>query len=129
MGYYVEIVESTAVIPAAVKAEVYKRWCALNHPSNNHRKQGGSYSSGGKQDHWYSWMSPTYDQECKTTEDILSELGFDYGVNDVGDIAITGYDHKTGQEGLFFHEVEDLLTGSISWCGEDGKRYKWVYKG
>lgn len=128
MGYNIRIQKSTAIIIAKNKAEVLQRWKNLNKPENNHLKNGGSWGGGNKQNYWYSWMDENYDQTCNTCEDILEMMGFDYEVNEIGDISITYYDSKTGQEDLFFNEVADLVEGKILFIGEDDAAYKWVFQ-
>lgn len=128
MGYYVNIWDSDCRIAAAVKPQVYKIWCDLNHPSNNHKKRGGQFTGGEQTAWWYSWMSEHYDQECKTVEEILDQLGFGYDTLDDGSLVITDYDRKTGQEELFFNEIAHLLTGTISWGGEEGESWDWTFQ-
>jgi|WetSurMetagenome_2_1015567.scaffolds.fasta_scaffold555754_1 hypothetical protein len=127
MGYYVKIVKSTAKIPAQNLKLVYGIWCDLNKPENNHLKRGGSYSQGGKTNHWYSWLTENYDTECRSAQEILTELGFDYIIGFDGSISITGYDNKSGQEDLFFERVRHLLEGSITWEGEEGEQFTWNF--
>lgn len=121
MGYYVKIVESTCVIPNENKAEVLQIWKDLNNPENDCLKNGGSWKGGVKEKAWYSWMDADYDKTCHSVEDVLDQMGFDYGWQDNGDIAIGGYDNKTGQEDIFFENVSHLLTGNIQWQGENGE--------
>lgn len=129
MGYYVELVHSNTVIDHRVKDRVYEIWCALNHSRNNHLKNGGSYSGGGKTAHWYSWMDEHYDQKCKTVEEILDMLGFGYEVLADGSVDVSHYDSKTGQEDLFFKAVAHLLSGQMTWRGEDGAEWTWQFHG
>jgi len=129
MGYYVSITKSDCKIAAEVKSRVYKTWCDLNHPRNNHQKRGGSYSGGAQTAWWYSWMTEHYDQECKTVEEILDMLGFGYDKIADGSILVTDYDSKTGQEELFFKAVAHLLTGTINWRGEEDARWSWTFHG
>lgn len=123
MGYYVQIVKSTLRIPAMNKDLVLATWKAMNLPKYDHLKQGGSY---GKESSWYSFMSPTYDAECNSCEDVLDQLGFAYDHSADGDILIVGYDSKMGQEELFFKAVEHYVRGSVTWVGDDGDIFKWT---
>ena len=129
MGYHVEITDSDCQIAAQVKPQVYAIWCELNNPRHNHQKIGGQFEAGSQVAYWYSWMSETYDQDCKTVEEILDQLGFYYDTMADGGIIITGYDRKMGQEELFFKSVAHLLTGSISWCGEEDTEWAWHFHG
>ena len=127
MGYYVKIVKSTCVIPNENKEEVLQIWKDLNKPENNHLKNGGSWKSGEQTAWWYSWMDADYDQTCHSVDDVLDQLGFDYGLSDNGDVAIGGYDSKSGQEDVFFEAVEHLLVGDIEWMGEQGEEWTIRY--
>lgn len=129
MGYYVKIEESSAVIPANNKSKVLEIWKALNAPENNHLKGGGSYSGGEKTSHWFSWMPADYDKTVSTVEEVLELLGFECTTLDNGDVSIDGYDSKAGQEDLFLERVEFLLTGKISWFGEEGETWETIFKG
>ena len=128
MGYYVNIKKSTAVIPANNKSTVLEIWKALNAPENNHLKRGGSFAGGEYTAKWFSWMPSDYDKTANSVEEILELLGFECTTLENGDVSI-GYDSKTGQEDLFFERVEFLLTGMISWYGEDGETWETIFKG
>lgn len=126
MGYEVQIRHSTLTIPAVNKPAVFQIWKDLNKPENNHLKNGGSYSNGKKNEHWYSWMDADYDKTCKNCEDILEMLGFYLDVTEDGGIAISGYNSKTGQEDLFIEKAAHLMSGTIDWVGEDGETFSWT---
>jgi hypothetical protein len=127
MGYEVVITRSNAAIKAAHKPAVLQIWKDLNKPENDHLKNGGSYSQGGKTSSWYSWMDADYDTKCNSVEDVLGELGFSYEVMADGETVITGYDRKIGQEQLFFDAVAPFVSGSIDWEGEDGCDWTWNF--
>lgn len=129
MGYYVTLEYSTAVIPAENKDEALRRWKELNKKDD--LKRGGSWGPDGKTEKWFSWMPPDFDTEPGiTVEKILDYLGFTIAVNDNGDISIKYYDSKTGQEGLFFEAIADLLSeeSEMIWRGEDGNKYRWTFE-
>ena len=126
MGYEVQIRHSTLTIPAVNKPAVFQIWKDLNKPENNHLKNGGSYSNGKKNEHWYSWMDTDYDETCKNCEDILEMLGFDLDVTEDGGIAISGYNSQMGQEDLFIAKAAHLMSGTIDWVGEDGETFSWT---
>lgn len=127
MGYEVQIKQSTAVLLNKDRDQILQAWKDLNKPENNHLKKGGSWSQGKRNAWWYSWLSSNYDQTVNSVEDMLNELGFEFVTCENGDVKITGYEGKTGQEKLFFKEVYELLTGHIEWVGEDGCSWNWVF--
>lgn len=131
MGYYVQLVDSDVVLKAENQAEILQRWKDLNKQENNHLKRGGSYS-GGKQTSWhYSWMPADYDQTVNSAEEVLELLGFDFDTNEVGDIIISSYDSKTGNEDIFFQAIANLVSegSTMSWHGEDGASFCWYFNG
>jgi hypothetical protein len=129
MGYDVRITKSSVVIRSEVQSQVFKIWCDLNHPQNDHLKYGGNWSGARKENAaWFSWMTPDYDKTCTSVEEILDMLGFDYTVKN-NDIYITGYDSKTGQEDFFFQSISHLITGEICWIGEEGHGFNWLFDG
>ena len=127
MGYYVQITESTTVIPNENKAKVLHIWKTLNNPKFNSKKRGGGYSGGKQVSYWYSWMTEDYDQTCNTVEEILSMLGFDQETLASGDILVTGYDNKMGQEQVFFDAIAHLVNGQMHWVGESGEHWCWDF--
>ena len=129
MGYCVKIKKSTAVIPANNKQAVLEIWKSLNAPENNHLKRGGVGTGSNKLSHWFAWMPANYDKTVSTVEEILKLLGFKYTTRANGDVKINGYDNVSGQEDLFLERVELLLTGKISWVGEDGDKWETIFKG
>ena len=131
MGYYVDILNSDLVIPEKNQAEILKRWKNLNNPKNNHLKQGGSWSGGKQAQAWFSWMPADYDKTAQNIETILELMGFAYEKQDNGNIKVTGYDSKTGQEKLFFDTIEDLIPAgkTVEWHGEDGTLFNWFFDG
>jgi len=128
MGYYVEIINSTAKIPAANLKRAYQKMCALN-TTHHKEKRGGSWS-GGKQDAaWFSWMDANYPETCKDAQAILEQLGFYTELNEQGDLLITGYDSKMGQEDLFLKAIENDAEGEIEWVGENHERWTTTFHG
>lgn len=138
MGYYVEILESTFTIPVDKLDEAYSRMCQLNFTVPNSKKSGGSWSSGDLSKDkapeygpyeaaWFSWMPWNYHEQYTSAEEILDALGFDIDYNDNGDLEITGYDSKTGQEELFLESICDISKGYIVWKGEDGSIWGETY--
>ena len=127
MGYYVKIVKSTAYIPAANLQRAYEKMCALN-VTHHSVKRGGQYK-GGEKVSWFSWMDENYPETCKDAQAVLEQLGFSTEYNDAGDLLLTGYDNKTGQEDLFLKAIEEEGVGSIVWKGEDGNTWSTFFVG
>lgn len=129
MGYYVDITNSTAVLPSQNKDEAYKIMCELNN--RNDLKTGGHYprpenlpENVPNEYVWFSWMDWNYPETCKNAQEILEQLGFECEENDEGDIEIYGYSSKSGAEGDFLKSIGHLLTGEIEWQGECGAMWK-----
>jgi hypothetical protein len=125
MGYYVEIVKSTAYIPKAHLQTAYEKMCALN-VTHDDQKNGGSYSGGKQVEKWFSWMDANYPETCKDAKEVLEQLGFECEYNANGDLLIQHYDSKTGQEDLFMDAIENEVVGEILWQGEENER--WTVK-
>jgi hypothetical protein len=128
MGYYVRIIASDAVIPAANLTRAYEKMCALNE-THDAQKRGGSWSAGKQDARWFSWMDANYPETCKDAREVLEQLGFNCECNDQGDLLIQGYDNKTGQEDLFLKAIENEATGQIQWVGEEGDVYYTNFAG
>lgn len=128
MGYNVEIIRSTAKIPAANLKRAYEKMCALN-TTHHAQKRGGSWGGGQKQEAWFSWMDANYPETCKDAQAVLEQLGFYTGFNEQGDLLIEGYGSKMGQEDLFLKAIENEAEGEIEWVGEDHERWTTVLKG
>lgn len=136
MGYYVEILSSDFTIPYSNIEEAYRRLIALN--DRDDLKRGGNW--GGEYDarlprpegfdyhpgKWFSWMYADYPARCNSLRDIFIQLGFTVDINDNGDLILSEYDNKTGQEDMFLDEIIDLTTGEINWRGEDDALWKTV---
>ena len=128
MGYYVNITNSNFHIAADRKADAYEAVCRINAPEYDHLKRGGSWGPDGKTAVWYSWMPADYPAETDTLEDVLQLLGFEFRVDDNGDITDLAYDSKTGAEDVFLLAMSPYVTdgSSLRWRGEDG--LAWVHK-
>ena len=128
MGYYVQIVESNARIPAANLQRAYEKMCALN-VTHDQQKRGGSYSGGVQTSRWFSWMDANYPETCKDAKAVLEQLGFECSYAANGDLLIDGYDSKTGQEDLFLKAIEFDAEGTITWRGEEGESWTTTFLG
>lgn len=123
MGYYVNIVESTARIPARILGRVYEIMCSLNE-THDHMKRGGNQTKK-----WFSWMDANYPETCEDAQAIFEMLGFETEYNSAGDLLLTGYDSKMGQEDLFLKAIENYVIGEISWVGEDNNQWTTEFYG
>lgn len=128
MGYNVEIIKSTAKIPAANLDSAYQKMCALNY-THHDQKRGGGWEGGKKVAGWFSWMDANYPETCRDANAVLEQLGFYTEYNEQGDLLITGYDSKMGQEDLFLKAIENDASGEIEWVGEDHERWTTVLHG
>jgi len=131
MGYYVNIKESTFRIPAANLDAALVELKALNHKPDV-EKRGGSYGPEGKTEKWFSWMPSDYDKHVTTAEEVFVLLGFETEKDETtGDVLLTGYDNKIGQEELFLDAVKHLVTpdSAITWVGEDNDMWRWTPEG
>jgi hypothetical protein len=140
MGYYVTIEESTFQIPVENLDAAYAAMCKLNYTVPNRNKNVGSWSSGEySKDNapefgpykaaWFSWMEWNYDEICKSADEILQALGFGTYTDDEGNLFISDYDSKTGQEDLFLKSICSLAKGYIVWKGEEGELWGETYGG
>jgi hypothetical protein len=129
MGYYTEIRDSDAVLPASNLAEAYKRLCDLNQ--RDELKSGGSYSKGEQTQRWFAWMKADYPDHHSNAKSILEEVG--YGVEELenGDLVVNYYSNKTGCEDTFIWAISDLFKAHshMVWMGEDGDYYRWEFGG
>lgn len=128
MGYYVNIVESTAKIPAANLQKAYENMCLLN-TTHDHVKRGCCWSGGKQTEKFFSWMDENYPETCEDAQAVLEQLGFETEYNEDGDLLITGYDSKTGQEDLFLESITYFTEGTIEWHGEDGDTWTTEFQG
>jgi len=126
MGFYVTINESDTYILKEHLDAAFKAMCALNHDPK--AQKGGGSSTGEK---WFSWMEADYDKKCSTADQILTELGFYTDLTGEGDLAITDYDNKIGDESQFLDAIAPFVNPDayIIWHGEDGSFWKWTPKG
>lgn len=130
MGYFVQIDECDFRILKEHLNDAYKAMCALNHDPNA-SKGGGSWGPNGKTALWFSWMPENYDETLTSADEILTELGFYTDLTAEGDLAITGYDSKIGDEEQFLDVLVPFVNEDayIVWRGEDGAVWKWTTKG
>lgn len=126
MGYFVAITESDAFIPVEKLETAYQKMCALN-TTHDDQKHGGRWTGGQCIQKWFSWMDANYPETCKDAKDIFEQMGFSTEYDAGGNLKITGYDNKTGQEQLFLDAIKDDLVGSMCWQGENGEKWKQLF--
>ena len=89
-------------------------------------KRGGSYSANERR-FWYSWM-PEDLRTLTDTKAVFAELGFEVRDDENGDLLISCYDNKTGQEDVFFAAAAPFIEeGEYDWTGEDGEFWRWQF--
>lgn len=137
MGYYVNISESSIFIKKENFELCYEAMCALNN--DNDIKRGGAFgkdiqyveNNEWDQNKWFSWMDWNYPETCKTFVDILDALGFEYNLDEEGNLVYLTYSSKIGQEDLFFKAIAPFINkGSyVNWMGEDNLMWQWYFDG
>jgi hypothetical protein len=89
-------------------------------------KRGGSYSANERR-FWYSWM-PEDLRTLTDTKAVFAELGFEVRDDENGDLLISCYDNKTGQEDVFFAAAAPFIEdGDYEWTGEDNDFWAWEF--
>lgn len=134
MGYNVNTTGINFTIPADKLEEACQALKDLN--KNDELKSGGSSGPEGHK-HWFSWMPEDYDETMDSAEEILNELGFDtesgFETEDgkPGDLSITGYDSKSGDQDVFLEALAPFVPdGSyVNWEGEDGTHWQCWFEG
>jgi hypothetical protein len=135
MGYYVSTTEVNFFLAKEHFNSVYQKMCELNNYDD--LKRGGSYGAntdpveGDKypRNKWFSWMSPNYPDTCKDMFEILQELGFEWELDQEGNITRIEYPYnKTGSEEYFLCCFAGYAKdGSyLEFRGEEGDTY-WRY--
>ena len=130
MGYYINLTDSTFLIPAENLDSAYKALCDLNERDD--LKHGGRYGGGkGRTQVWFSWMDPDYPSVCPDAESIFNALGFETSLTDDGALSLDFYDSKAGDEDKFLDAVAPFVEpGSyLSWRGEDGSIWRDIFDG
>lgn len=139
MGYYVNIQESTFMIPVENLDTAYEKMCQLNFTVPNSEKGGGSWGGKMSKDNapqcgpyqaaWFSWMDWNYHETCSDANEILERLGFETHTDENGNLFIDYYEGKTGQESLFLESISSLSKGYIIWKGEQDELWGETYGG
>jgi len=127
MGYYVNG-EGELRIKKENLGKAYDALMALQDAPNK-AKRGGSRGGGQEPRFWYSWM-PEDLRTLPDTKAVFAELGFEVNDDENGDLLISCYDNKTGQEDVFFAAAAPFIeNGEYDWTGEDGDFWRWQFIG
>jgi len=143
MGYEVHLDESNVALKKEHLDAAYQAMCKLNERDD--LKRGGGYTGGAKVSSWFSWMDPNFPETCSDAKAVLQMLGFWVSERPNGDLWISGYDSKTGQEELFLQSIakyvdivdtyidRDIVSGNklepfMTFTGEDGEQYMYTFK-
>ena len=126
MGYYVNG-NGELRIKKENLAAAYDALMALQDAPNK-AKRGGSSGGGQAPRFWYSWM-PEDLRTLADTKAVFAELGFEVNDSENGDLLISCYDNKTGQEDVFFAAAAPFIEdGEYEWTGEDGAFWLWKFE-
>jgi len=126
MGYYVDLIHSTAFIPADKLDESLRVLKELNETRHD-LKTGGSYSGGEQTARWFAWMPEDW-STFESVQGILIAAGFGCPTDENG-LKITDYSSKTGCERVLMATIAHLLdpASEMEWRGEGGEQWKWTF--
>ena len=107
MGYYTSTMDSNLLVKKEDFDKVYQKMCQLN--DYHDLKRGGAFGHNEDiiegerypRDKWFSWMDYNYPETCKDLSEILNQLGFDWTLDQDGNIVGLSYSNKTGNEDYF----------------------------
>jgi hypothetical protein len=128
MGYYVDLMNSSAVIPVGKLDEALRVLKELNETRDD-LKTGGSWSNGEKESSWFSWMPEDW-STFESAREVLVCAGFEEcSSTDKGGLRIDGYHNKTGCERVLMAAIAHLVEpgSEMEWRGEEGEQYKWSF--
>lgn len=132
MGYYITLEESNAMIKKDDLPKAYEAMCKLNE--HDEWKHGGGWSGNQRVSTWFSWMPADYPDQFKTAREILEALGFECDESaETGNLYITKYDSKTGDQDTFLWACAPYISGEYDgspymiWRGEDGEYWKFTF--
>lgn len=128
MGYYVSG-NGALRIKAENLGKAYEALMALQDAPDK-AKRGGSSGGSEAPRFWYSWM-PEDLRTLKDTKEVFDTLGFETTIDDSnGDLVITCYENKMGQEDVFFAAAAPFIEdGDYEWTGEDSDFWAWEFEG
>ena len=92
-------------------------------------KRGGSSGGDKAPRYWYSWM-PEDLRTLADTKAVFAELGFETRIEEpTGDLIISCYDNKSGQEDVFFAAAAPFIEDDeYEWTGEDSDFWLWKFE-
>ena len=127
MGYYVSG-NGELRIKSENLGKAYEALMALQDAPPK-SKRGGSSGGDKAPRFWYSWM-PEDLRTLTDTKAVFAELGFEVREEvPTGDLIISNYDNKTGQEDVFFATAAPFIEdGEYEWVGEDGTFWLWKFE-
>ena len=126
MGYYVSG-NGELRIKSENLGKAYEALMALQDAPPK-SKRGGSSGGDKAPRFWYSWM-PEDLRTLTDTKAVFAELGFEVRDDENGDLLISCYDNKTGQEDVFFAAAAPFIEeGEYDWTGEDGEFWRWQFR-
>lgn len=130
MGYYIEIIDSDAYVPADKIEAACRGMEPMMQPEHvAEHGQGGSWGGGERKEVWYSWVDTQNCIDLLANNDLsgfLEHWGFDTDTDVDGNLCIIGYNRKAGQEDYMLINLSPFIASgtSIKWRGEDG--YMWA---
>ena len=127
MGYYVSG-NGALRIKSENLGKAYEALMALQDAPPK-SKRGGSSGGDKAPRYWYSWMPEDLRTLADTTA-VFAELGFETRIEEpTGDLIISCYDNKTGQEDVFIAAAAPFIEdGDYEWTGEDGTFWLWKFE-
>ena len=126
MGYYVSGCGELRIKQENL-GKAYEALMALQDAPEK-AKRGGSSGGDKAPRFWYSWM-PEDLRTLADTKAVFAELGFEVSDNEDGDLLISCYDNKTGQEDVFFAAAAPFIEDDeYEWTGEDGTFWLWKFE-
>lgn len=127
MGYYVNG-NGQLRIKSENLGKAYAALMALQDAPDK-AKRGGSAGGSAAPRFWYSWM-PEDLRTLPDTKSVFAELGFEVNDDENGDLLISCYDNKSGQEDVFFAAAAPFIEdGEYEWTGEDRDFWAWEFEG
>ena len=134
MGYYVETTEVNIFLDKKYFDDVYKKMCELN--DYDELKRGGTFPTNNNYEgrynpnKWFSWMAYNYPETCKDMFEILTAVGFDYSIDEDGNLNNIRYEYnKTGNEDYFLSCFAGYVPSGSFICfkGEENEDYFRYY--
>lgn len=127
MGYYVSG-NGELRIKQENLGKAYEALMALQDAPEK-AKRGGSSGGDKAPRYWFSWM-PEDLRTLADTKAVFAELGFEVHEEvPTGDLIISCYDNKSGQEDVFFAAAAPFIEDDeYEWTGEDGTFWLWKFE-